>query len=75
MAARPCDCGLYPCTDRVSAITEALVSLERFAAVAAIGAAFYLGYPKHRLGILMLLIRLVGFLEVAQNHVPGCQMV
>jgi VanZ family protein len=42
--------------------------LERFAAFAAI---FCLGYPKHRFGILMLLIGLVGFLEVAQNHVPG----
>ena len=52
-------------------VTEAPANVERFAAFAVIGAAFCLGYPKHRLGILMLLIGIVGLLEVAQNLVPG----
>jgi VanZ family protein len=52
-------------------VTGAPVSLERFAAFAAIGAAFCLGYPKHRLSILVLLVGIVGLLEVAQNFVPG----
>jgi hypothetical protein len=52
-------------------VTGAPVSLERFAAFAAIGAAFCLGYPRHRLYILVLLVGIVGFLEVAQNIVPG----
>jgi hypothetical protein len=52
-------------------VTGAPVSLERFAAFATIGAAFCLGYPRHRLYILVLLVGIVGFLEVAQNVVPG----
>lgn len=52
-------------------VTGTPVSLERFAAFAVIGAAFRLGYPKLRLPILILLLGLVGFLEIAQNHVPG----
>ena len=52
-------------------VTGAPVSLERFAAFAAMGVAFCLGYPRHRLPILVLLLGGVGFLEVAQNHVPG----
>jgi hypothetical protein len=36
-------------------VTKAPDSLERFAAFAAIGAAFCLGYPKRRLYILVLL--------------------
>ncbi len=52
-------------------VTGAPVSLERFAAFAAIGTAFCLGYPKHRLHILVLLIGIVAFLEVTQNYVPG----
>jgi VanZ family protein len=51
--------------------TGAPVSLERFAAFAAIGAAFCLGYPKHRLSILMLLVGIIGLLEIAQNIIPG----
>ena len=50
---------------------EWLSCLERFTAFAAIGATFCLGYPKHRLPILVLLLGIVGFLEVAQNYVPG----
>jgi VanZ family protein len=52
-------------------VTGAPVSLERFVAFAAIGAAFCLGYPKHRLSIVVLLVGIVGFLEIAQNIVPG----
>ena len=52
-------------------LTAAPVSLERFTAFAAIGATFCLGYPKHRLPILVLLLGIVGFLEVAQNYFSG----
>jgi VanZ family protein len=52
-------------------VTAAPVSLKRFTAFAAIGATFCLGCPKHRLSILVLLLGIVGFLEVAQNYVPG----
>jgi VanZ family protein len=52
-------------------VTGFSVSLERFAAFVAIGAAFCLAYPKHRLPILVLLLGIVGFLEVAQNYVPS----
>jgi len=52
-------------------ITKVPAGLERFAAFAAIGVAFCLGYPRHRLHILVLLIGGIGFLEVAQNHVSG----
>jgi VanZ family protein len=52
-------------------VTGAPVDLERFAAFAVIGAAFGVGYPKHRLHILLLLVGLVGLLEVAQNFLPS----
>jgi hypothetical protein len=52
-------------------ISGAPVSLERFAAFAVIGACFGLGYPKHRLAILLVVIGIVGLLELAQNLVPG----
>jgi hypothetical protein len=52
-------------------ITGASASLERFAAFALLGTTFCLGYPKHRLCILVLLIATAGFLELAQNYVPG----
>jgi VanZ family protein len=52
-------------------VTAAPISLERFTAFAAIGASFCLGYPKHRLPILVLLLEIVGLLEVTQNYVPG----
>ncbi|WP_201836632.1 VanZ family protein [Microvirga zambiensis] len=52
-------------------MTGAPANLERVAAFVAIGAAFCLGYPRHRLSILVLLIAAVGLLEIAQNHVPG----
>jgi hypothetical protein len=52
-------------------ITAAPANLERFAAFAVIGAAFCLGYPKHRRSILLLLIGIVGLLEASQNIVTG----
>jgi VanZ family protein len=52
-------------------VTGASASVERFAAYALLGTTFSLGYPKHRLSILVLLIAAVGFLEFAQNYVPG----
>ena len=52
-------------------VTAAPVGLERFAASAAIGAAFCLGYPKHRLHVIVMLLATVGILEIAQNYVPG----
>ncbi len=51
--------------------TDGPPSLERLAAFAAVGAAFYLGYPKRHLGILILLFGIIGLLEVAQNYVPS----
>lgn len=55
----------------VRPVTTAPAGVERLAAFAAIGAAFWLGYPKQRLHVLVLLIGMVGVLEVAQNIVPG----
>jgi hypothetical protein len=52
-------------------VTGAPASLERFLAFAAIGTAYCLGYPKHRLPVLVLLVGVAGFLEIAQNIVPG----
>jgi hypothetical protein len=52
-------------------VTALPAGLERFAAFAAIGAAVCLGYPKHRLSILVLLLGIVCLLEVAQNYVPS----
>jgi hypothetical protein len=51
-------------------VTGAPVSLERFSAFAAIATAFCLGYPKHRLIIVMLLIGIISFLEFTQNYAP-----
>lgn len=52
-------------------VTEAPTSLERFAAFVLIGAALCLGYPKYRLGILIILVGIVGLLEIAQDLIPG----
>ncbi|MBM6580148.1 hypothetical protein ILT44_08145 [Microvirga sp. BT689] len=52
-------------------VTGASVSVERFVAFALLGTAFSVGYPKHRLSILVLLIAMAGALELAQNSVPG----
>ncbi|MBF9233910.1 VanZ family protein [Microvirga alba] len=52
-------------------VTDAPADLERLAAFAMIGGAFYLGYPKQRLRIVLLVIGIAGLLEAAQNIVPG----
>ena len=52
-------------------VSAAPVSLERFAAFSAIGAAFCLGYPKHRLPILVLLLGIVGFLRLRKTMFPA----
>ena len=45
--------------------------MERFLAYAALGGAFCLGYPKHRVNIILLVIAITGLLEVGQHLVPG----
>ncbi|MBQ0820542.1 hypothetical protein KBI52_10040 [Microvirga sp. HBU67558] len=50
--------------------TGASATAERFAAFAALGAVFSLAYPKRYAVVLVLLIGLVGFLEMAQNYIP-----
>lgn len=52
-------------------VTHGPVSLERLGAFALIGAAFCHAYPKHRYAILFFIVGLAGFLEIAQNYVPG----
>ena len=44
---------------------------ERFAAFAVLGAAFSLGYPKHRFKALIFLVVFTGVLEALQYLVPG----
>src|SRR5215218_9654007 len=52
-------------------VTEAPADIERFVAFAMIGGGFCLGYPKHRFGMIVLVIGIVGVLEAAQQLVPG----
>ena len=52
-------------------VSGAPVNLERFAAFAVIGICFGLGYPRHRLAILLVVIGIVGVLELAQHLVPS----
>jgi VanZ family protein len=51
--------------------TEASDMLERFLAFTVIVGVFCLGYPKHRLSIIVLVIAAIGLLEIAQKFVPG----
>lgn len=51
--------------------TAAPADWERFAAFAVMGGVFCLGYPKHRLAVVLLLLAIVGLLEVGQNIVSG----
>ena len=44
---------------------------ERFAAFAALGGVFCLGYPKHRFRVLLFVIVVAGALEALQDLVPG----
>ncbi len=45
--------------------------LERFTGIALITGAFCLGYPRYRLGILVLVVGGIGLLEVVQDIIPG----
>ncbi|WP_114945878.1 VanZ family protein [Microvirga calopogonii] len=52
-------------------VSGAPVSLERFGAFVVIGTMFCLGYPGHRLRIIVMLIGIITLLEVTQNYVPN----
>jgi VanZ family protein len=52
-------------------LTAAPADMERFIAYTALGGAFCLGYPKHRVNIILLVIAFAGLLEVGQHLVPG----
>jgi VanZ family protein len=52
-------------------VTAAPANWERFAAFMAIGALFCLGYPRHRLRIVWLVVGLAGLLEVLQHVSPS----
>ncbi|WP_063779851.1 VanZ family protein [Microvirga massiliensis] len=51
--------------------TAAPANLERFVAFAALGGAFWLGYPNRRFGSLLLAIGIAGLLEILQHVAPG----
>jgi uncharacterized protein YqgC (DUF456 family) len=51
--------------------TDTPANLERFVAFAVIGVCFGLGYPRHQITILLVVIGLIGVLEVAQDLVPS----
>jgi hypothetical protein len=59
------------CPIALRPVTSAPADLERALAFALIGGAFFLGYPKHRLAVVLFVIGLVGLLEATQNLVPG----
>jgi hypothetical protein len=52
-------------------VTGVPANWERFAAFAATGALFCLGYPQHRLRVVWLVIGVAGLLEVLQHLAPG----
>jgi hypothetical protein len=52
-------------------VSGAPVNLERFAAFAVVGVCLGLGYPRHRLAILLVVIGIVGGLELAQHLLPS----
>ena len=52
-------------------VSGAPVNMERFAAFAVIGVCLGLGYPKHRLSILLVVAGIIGVLELAQHLVPS----
>jgi hypothetical protein len=59
------------CPIALRPVTSAPADLERALAFALIGGAFCLGYPKHRLAVVLFVIGLAGLLETTQNLVPG----
>jgi hypothetical protein len=52
-------------------VTAAPADIERLIAFVAMGAAFCVGYPRHRTSIVLLVLGAVGLLEMAQQLVPG----
>jgi hypothetical protein len=52
-------------------VTAAPANWERFAAFTTMGALFCLGYPRHRLRVVLLVIGVAGLLEVLQHLAPG----
>jgi apolipoprotein N-acyltransferase len=52
-------------------VTGAPANWERFAAFAAIGALFCLGYPQHRVRVVWLVIGAAGLLEMLQHLNPS----
>src|SRR5437764_14689018 len=51
-------------------VTGGSAGLERLAAFAALGGMFSLGYPKHRVLLLLFLVVIAGALESLQNLMP-----
>ncbi|MGO4706475.1 VanZ family protein [Microvirga sp. 2MCAF38] len=52
-------------------VTAAPADLERFVAFAAIGGAFYFGYPNHHVGYALLVLGIAGLFELMQDIIPG----
>jgi VanZ family protein len=52
-------------------VTAAPADMERFLAYAALGCAFCIGYPRHRVGIILIVIAATGLLELGQHLAPG----
>ena len=55
----------------VRPVTGVAANFERFVAFVALGVAFGLGYPTKRIGSILLVISIAGFLEVSQLFVAG----
>ena len=51
--------------------TWAPPDLERFAAALVITGALCVGYPRHRFGIVVMMLGLIGLFELAQYFIPG----
>ena len=51
-------------------VTGAPANFERFAAYAVLSGVFCLGYPKHRISVLLSLVALAGALEALRHFVP-----
>ena len=52
-------------------VTAAPADMERFLAFAALGVAFCIGYPRHRVGIILIVIAATGLLELGQHVAPA----
>jgi hypothetical protein len=57
-------------SNRLAPVTGGPVDFERLAAFAALGGMFSLGYPKHRVLLLLFLVAIAGALEALQNLMP-----